>query len=320
MNIPLAPKAAHRPTIALAALCAFLTAFGTAHAALNVVVTTADLAAVAKEIGGDRISITTLAKPTEDPHFLDAKPSFIAKLNRADALIEGGAELEAAWLQPLLAGARNQRLAPGAPGHISCAAPLSLLEIPTTLDRSRGDVHGAGNPHYMTDPENARLVARHICASLSSLDAGSAAQFQANLKQFETKLSAKLASWQQALAPFKNRRIVAYHNTWPYFANRFGLRVDLFLEPKPGIPPTPTHLSEVTAQMKNEGVRVIILEPFQDRKTAEAVAKQTGATVLQATQYPGGLKGTEGGYFELLDQIVNPLAAALTSPPATAQP
>src|SRR6267154_3235828 len=154
-----------------------------AFAKLNVVATTPDIAAIAKEIGGDNIDLTTLAKPTEDPHFVDAKPSFIVKLNHADVLIEGGAELEIGWLPALLDQSRNPKLAPGAPGHVACAQGIALLEVPSTLDRSRGDIHAAGNPHYLVDPVNAKIVAQHLAESFCALDAKSCEIYRANLKK-----------------------------------------------------------------------------------------------------------------------------------------
>src|SRR5882757_8320861 len=144
-------------------------------AKLNVVATTPDLGAIARAIGGDQIELTTLAKPSEDPHFVDAKPSFIVKLNHADALIEGGAELEAGWLTPLLEGARNPKIETGKPGRVAAAEGVALLEVPAALDRSQGDIHAAGNPHFLTDPENAKIVAAHIARSFAELDPGSAA-------------------------------------------------------------------------------------------------------------------------------------------------
>ena len=296
------------PSLALAAL---LASAGSLRAKLNVVVTTPDLASIVKEVGGALVDITTLARPTEDPHFVDAKPSFVVKLNRADAIVEGGAELEIGWLPPLLEGARNPKLAAGAPGHIACNQGIRLLEVPSALDRSKGDIHAAGNPHFMMDPVNARAVASHLAEAFCQLDSGSCGTYQANLKKFTETLDAKTAEWQKTLAPYKGQRVVAYHNSWPYFAERFGVRIDLFLEPKPGIPPTPSHLAEVIARMKEEKVRVIFVEPFLNRKTAESVARNTGATVLDLCQFPGGVKGTDGGYIQLMDYIVNGLAKAL---------
>ncbi|HKI71198.1 MAG TPA: metal ABC transporter substrate-binding protein [Verrucomicrobiae bacterium] len=296
----------------LLVLCALAIPVSAAQAKLEVVATTLDFGSIATEIGGNRASITTLAKPTEDPHFVDAKPSFIVKLNRADAVVEGGAELEIGWLPALLDQSRNSKLALGAPGRIYCSQGISLVEIPATLDRSRGDIHAAGNPHYMTDPVNAKIVAEHIANAFCRLDAKSCDTYRANLKKFTGELDKKMVEWEKLLAPFKGQRVVAYHNTWPYFARRFGLSIDLFLEPKPGIPPTPVHLAEVVSRMKSEHVRIILLEPYQNRKTAEAVAADTGATVVEVAQFPGGVKGTDKGYIELMDYLVNSLARALS--------
>ena len=277
-----------------------------AHAKLIVVATTPDLGAIARAIGGDQIDLTTLAKPTEDPHFVDAKPSFIVKLNRADALIEGGAELEAGWLTPLLEGARNARLDAGKPGRIEAAEGVSLLEVPAALDRSQGDIHAAGNPHFLTDPLNAKVVAAHLARSFSELDASSAGAFQANLKKFDDQLEAKLAEWQKLLAPAQGRPLVTYHNYWIYFGRRFGFPMELFLEPKPGIPPTPAHLAEVITKMKAGNLKLVVVQPYQNRKTAETVATRTGAVVLDWPSFPGG-KGTEG-YIEWIDFLVNSIA------------
>ena len=286
-----------------------------ADAKLNVVATTPDLAAIAKEIGGQNIDLTTLAKPTEDPHFVDAKPSFIVKLNRADVLIEGGAELEIGWLPALLDQSRNSKLAPGASGHVACAQGVQLLEVPSTLDRSRGDIHAAGNPHYLVDPVNAKIVARNITDAFCAQDQKSCDVYRANLKKFTDALDTKLVEWQRILEPFKGQQIVAYHNSWLYFGTRFGLKIDLFLEPKPGVPPTPTHLAEVITKMKQDKVHVIIVDPYLNRRTAETVAAKTDATVVDVSQFPGGIKGTEGGYIPLMDYLVNAVARALAAKP-----
>jgi len=289
----------------LAALCE------PAWAKLNVVATTADLASLAREIGGDHIDLAVLAKPTEDPHFVDAKPSLILKLNRADVVIEGGAELEIGWLPRLLDQSRNVKLAAGAPGHVACAQGVPLKEIPSTLDRSKGDIHAAGNPHYIVDPANAGIVARNIAEAFCALDEKSAAAYRANLQKFTSNLDAKLAEWQKKLEPFKGQQVVAYHNSWLYFGDRFGLNIDIFLEPKPGVPPTPKHLAEVIMKMKQDKVRVILVDPYLDRRTAETVAAKTDATVVDVVQFPGGVKGTEGGYIALMDYLVNSVAKAL---------
>ena len=282
-----------------------------AQAKLNVVVTTPDLAAIAKEVGGDKIEITTLARPTEDPHFVDARPSFIVKLNKADALIEGGAELEVGWLPPLLAGARNDKIQAGQPGRILCNEGIRMLEVPSQMTRAEGDIHPLGNPHYVVDPVNAKIVAAHIADVLGNIDSANAAAYAANAQKFAVVLDAKLTEWQAKLSPFKGASVVSYHRSWPYFAERFGLTMDLFLEPKPGIPPSPAHLAQVIGKMKEENARVVIVDPYLNRKTAETAARETGATVVDVAQFPGGVKGTEGGYIPLMDYLVNSLATAL---------
>ncbi|MCX7723222.1 MAG: metal ABC transporter substrate-binding protein [Verrucomicrobiae bacterium] len=282
-----------------------------AHDKLNVVTTTPDLAAIARAIGGAEVEVISLTKPTEDPHFVTPKPSLVLKLNRADALIEGGAELEAGWLTPLLDAARNPKLGIGAPGRIQAARAVALIEVPTGLDRSHGDVHAMGNPHFMTDPLNARAVAELVAARFATLAPEKAETFKTNLARFTTQLESKLAEWEKLLAPFAGRRVVAYHNTWPYFARRFNLRIDLFLEPKPGIPPTPAHLTEVIARMRAEKVRVVLVEPYQNRKTAERIAAETGAVLVEFCQFPGGVKGAGPSYFEWMDYLVRALSDAL---------
>lgn len=280
------------------------------QAKLNVVATTADLAAIAREIGGELVNIETLARPTQDPHFVSPKPSFIVKLNRADALVEGGTELEQGWLPSLVDKARNSKLLPGGSGRISCNRGIQMLGVPSSLDRSKGDIHAGGNPHYSIDPLNAMIVAEHICAKLCELESESCAVFQANLKSFLDRVDAKHVEWQRILKPYHGRRVVSYHDSWPYFARRFGIRVDLFLEPKPGLPPSPSHLAKVVAQINSEKIGVIIVDPYLNRRTAETVARYTGVKIVDVTQFPGGVKGTEGGYIQLQDYLVRSLAEA----------
>ena len=280
-----------------------------AQAKLNIVVTTPDLASIAKEVGGDKVEITTLARPTEDPHFVDAKPSFIVKLNKADALIEGGAELEIGWLPSLLSGARNPKLASGQPGRILCNEGIQMLEVPSQMTRAEGDIHPLGNPHFAIDPGNARIIAAHLTDAFAKLDPSSAEVFRANGKKFTDALDAKLVEWQARLAPFKGAKVVSYHKSWPYFAGRFGLEMDLFLEPKPGIPPSPAHLAEIIAKMNEQHARVIIVDPYLNRKTAETVARSTEAKVVDVAQMPGGVKGTDG-YIALVNYLVNSIATA----------
>ncbi len=280
-----------------------------ASAQLRIVATTPDLASIAREIGGPRVNVVALAKPTEDPHYVDAKPSHIVTLNRADALIEGGAELELGWLPPLLENARNSKISAGAPGRIVASEGVKLIEIPTSFDRSKGDVHSLGNPHFMIDPVNVKIIARNIANHFAQIDPKSATLYQGNLARFNTKLDAKLADWQKQLAPYRGAKIVTYHKDFGYLAERFGLTIVETLEPKPGISPSPAHLAGVIGKMKATNAKVILVQPFQNRRTAETVARQTGATVLDIPQQPGARNGSTS-YFDMMDYLVSTLAGA----------
>ncbi len=291
-------------------LSAFSPFAGVAEAKLNVVTTLPDLGALAREVGGDNVEVSTMAKPTEDPHFVDARPSFVVQLRNADVLIDGGAELEIGWLPPLLQNARNPKIEVGKPGRVQASQGIRLMEVPGNLTRAAGDVHALGNPHFAIDPIIAKAIAQHIMQSFSALDSANAATYQKNYDRFTTAIDAKLQEWGAAMLPFKGQHVVAYHDSWPYFAHRFGIEIDIFLEPKPGIPPSPSHLAEVIAQMKAQHIKAIIVEPFHDRKIAERVASATGAKVVDFAQYPGGLPNTET-YIKLIDALVSRLSAAL---------
>ena len=281
-----------------------------AHAKLNVVATTSDLGAIAREIGKDKVEVTSLAKPTEDPHFVDAKPSFIVKLNKADMLIEGGLHLEIGWLPNLVVGARNKKILAGENGYLVASVRVPIIEVPTTADRAMGDVHPMGNPHFMLDPINGKIVAAHICDRLCQIDAANCNYYKDNLKDFTKRLDQKFSEWQKTLEPFRGTKIVTYHKTFPYFANRFNLNVVGALEPKPGIPPSPTHINSLIPMMKNEGVKLILIEPFRERKTPEFVASQTGAKVVVFPIMVGGQKETDD-YLSIFDYTINQIVSAL---------
>lgn len=290
-------------------LSVFLCAFS-AQAKLNVVATLPDFGSLAREIGGDNVNVTVLAKPTEDPHFVDARPSFVVALRSADVLIDGGAELELGWLPPLLQNARNAKLDVGKPGRVQASQGIRLMNVPTNVTRAAGDVHALGNPHFAVDPIIAKAIAQHIAQSFAAIDPPNAATYDANYKKFEAAINAKLQQWGATMLPFKGQHVAAYHDSWPYFGHRFGLEIDIFLEPKPGIPPSPSHLAEVITQMKAQKIKAIIVEPYHDRKIAERVASATGAQVVDFAQYPGALPNTDS-YIKLIDALVSRLAAAL---------
>jgi zinc/manganese transport system substrate-binding protein len=225
-------------------------------------------------------------------------------------LIDGGAELELGWLPPLLQNARNAKLDIGKAGRVQASQGIRLMNVPPNVTRAAGDVHALGNPHFGVDPIIAKAIAQHIAQSFSTLHAANAAAYDANYKKFEAAINAKLQQWGATMLPFKGQHVAAYHDSWPYFAHRFGLEIDIFLEPKPGIPPSPSHLAEVIAQMRAQKIKAIIVEPYHDRKIAERVASATGATVVDFAQYPGALPNTDT-YIKLIDALVSRLSAAL---------
>ncbi len=298
---------------ALVALVALSGLGATVVAKIRVVATTPDLASIAREIGGEAVEVVALAKPTEDPHFVDAKPSHIVTLNRADVLIEGGAELELGWLPPLLESSRNTRIAAGAPGRVVASQGVQMLEIPAAFDRSKGDVHSQGNPHFLLDPPNARTFAISLADQFSKVDPASAALYTANATKFSAALDAKYAEWQRKLEPFRGAKIVTYHKDFVYLAARFNLEVVAELEPKPGIAPSPAHIARVIQTMRATSARVILVQPYQNRKTAATVARQAGAVVLDMPQQPGARPDTKT-WLAMMDHLVTTLANALGEP------
>jgi ABC-type Zn uptake system ZnuABC Zn-binding protein ZnuA len=280
-----------------------------AQAKLHVVATLPDLGSLAREIGKDKVDIVVLGKPAEDPHFVDPRPDFVASLHDADVLIDAGAGLEAGWLPPLLATAHNPKLDIGKTGRVQASQGIRLMNIPATVTRG-SEEHASGNPHFTIDPLVAKTIAQRIAKSFTALDPPNAAFYDANYKKFETAINAKLQWWRGALQLSQNQHAVAYHDSWPYFAHRFGLNVDIFLEPSPGIPPSPSHLTDVIQKMKRDHIKVIIVEPYQDRRIAEKVARAAEATVVELSQFPGGIPGTDS-YPGLINQLVKRLADAL---------
>jgi zinc/manganese transport system substrate-binding protein len=279
-----------------------------AAAALRVVATTPDLGAIATAVGGEAVEVTALARSGEDPHFVDPKPSFIVTLNKADVLVEGGAALEAGWLPPLLDAARNPRIAVGQPGRVAASDGLDLLDVPARLDRTLGDVHPYGNPHYLLDPMNAKTVATTIGRALCAVDGARCATYEEGARRFGAAVDERLASWQATLGPARGMRIVTYHKNFDYFAQRFGLEVLGTLEPKPGIPPSPTHLAELVPRMQAAAVRLILVETYRERDTPDFVAEKSGARVVVLPIMPGTRDAPD--YLGLIDYIVRKVAEA----------
>lgn len=282
-----------------------------AQARLNVVATLPDYGAIAEAIGGDKVKVTSLAKGTEDPHFVDARPSFIRVLNQADVLIEGGAELEIGWLPPLLNSARNAKILSDAPGHVVVSRGIRLIDVPTgPVDRSMGDVHPAGNPHYNLDPANGKTIAATIAAAFGKLDSANAPFYDANLKKFNDRLDAKVAEWTKAMEPFRGTKVITYHKSFDYFLERFGLVLAGTIEPKPGIEPSPTHINALIPRAKEQGVKLVIIEPNRSRKTPAYVADNIGAKLVTVPVLVGGAEKAKD-YFALFDYDVGQIVEAL---------
>jgi ABC-type Zn uptake system ZnuABC Zn-binding protein ZnuA len=277
---------------------------------LNVVTTTTNLASIAESVGGEHVSVTSIGSGDEDPHFIQAKPSYMMKARKADLWIRVGLELEIGYEGLILQGSRNPRIQINAPGHLDASEGILKLELPTgKVDRSMGDVHPMGNPHYWLDPYNGKIIAKNICQRLKQLDPEHTEDYDRNLAAFLSKLDNAMAGWAAKLKPFEHSKIVTYHRSWPYFANRFNLDVVAELEPKPGIPPGPGHILEVINTMKSEKAGVILMEPFYNRDDAEAVAKKTGAKVVVV---PNAVNEQVKDYIAMLDNVVNQLSEALS--------
>lgn len=281
------------------------------QAKLNVVATLPDFGSIAEMIGGDKVKVTTIARGTEDAHFVDARPSFVRVLNQAQVLIEGGADLEIGWLPPLVNSARNERILADAPGHLVLGRYINLLERPTgPVDRSMGDIHPYGNPHYWLDPLNGKIIAEHIAETFSNIDPKNAALYQANLKTFNARIDSKLPEWEQRLAPYKGTKVITYHKSFEYFAQRFGLVIFGQLEPKPGIEPTPVHMNQLVQSAQTQNVKLVMIEPFRPRRNAENVAQTLGIKLLIIPEKTGGAPEAKD-YFSLFDYLVNKIAEAL---------
>lgn len=282
-----------------------------AGAAINVITATEDLAALTREVGGDRIKVESLARGYQDPHFVEAKPSFVLRLHSADLLIVVGRELEIGWLPPLITQSRNSKIQPGGSGYLDASLHARILEIPTgQITRAMGDVHPMGNPHYWLGPDNGRIIAKDIQSKLTELQPNDAAYFAQRYADFDKRLAAAAAKWQGEMAPYRGLKVVTYHRSWPNFADAFGLDVMGYVEPKPGIPPSPSHTLELIQEMKRQNVKLILVEPYFDLKTPNNVANATGAKVLVMMPSVGGVPEIKT-YFDLFDYDIKLLTDAI---------
>ena len=283
-----------------------------AGATVNVVATTEDLASLTREVGGDRVNVEAIARGYQDPHFVEPKPSYILRLQRADLLVVVGRDLEAGWLPPLIQQSRNANIQPGARGYLDASLTARILEIPTgQITRAMGDVHPFGNPHYWLDPGNGRRIAQAIVRKLTEITPGDVPYFNQRYADFDRRLSEAEKRWDALMATHKGLEVVTYHRSWPNFAERFGLEVIGYVEPRPGIPPSAAHTRDLIEAMHRQNVRIILVEPYFDLKAPNAVARETGARVLVMTPSVGGVEEATD-YFKLFDYNLNLLITSVT--------
>ncbi len=282
-----------------------------AHAAVRVVTATEGLAAIAKEVAGNRASVESLSRGVQDPHFVDPNPMLAVKLRSADLLVDVGLDLEIGWLPPLVNQSRNGAIQPNGSRRLTAASAVAVLDVPSgPVDRSMGDLHPAGNPHFMTDPRRVAQVAQAIAAKLQQLDPGGASEYASRLDAFQKRLQADQTRWLAQLAPFKGAKVFTKHRTLTYFFDWSGLVDDGELEPKPGIPPSPAHLADLVGVAKRDHVRAVIVEDYYDTQSADVVRRFAGVKIVQIPGDVGAEPGV-GGYEKFMDTVVNRIVGGL---------
>lgn len=282
-----------------------------AHAGtIKVVTTTTDMKSITELIGGNKVSVSSIATGYQNPHFVDPKPSYIISLSNADLFVTVGLDLETGWSPQLLSSSRNTKIQKGSPGYVDASEGVALLQVPTSANRAEGDIHIFGNPHYWLDPMNGKIIAKNIADGLERVDPSNRSTYEANLQTFNKNIDSKMKDWQAKMEAFKESKIIAYHNEWVYFETRFGLKVVDFMEPKPGIPPTPSQLVKVINEVKSNNIKVIISSPYFTTSSSNVVAKQTGVKVLILATSVGAFPSIKN-YFDMFDYDIEQLTAAL---------
>ena len=277
-------------------------------AEIKTVASLPDLAYITKQIGGNKVSVFSLAKGYQDPHQVDLKPSFMLKLSEANFFVLMGLELEV-WARDLIEGSRNVNLALGAPGYVDCSEGINVLEVPSVVSRSMGDVHPLGNPHYNLDPLSGKTIARNIYNALVRQYPQFQDYFKNNLENFDSELDKNFSRWIKEAAPLKGLKVITYHKSWEYFAHRFGIDIVGQIEPKPGIPPSPAQVTRVIELMNLNNAKIIIMEPYFDDHIPNLIASKTGAKVLKLPNMVGAFPG-EDSYFSMFDYIISHLTKA----------
>jgi zinc/manganese transport system substrate-binding protein len=292
----------------LSALLFMMVTAATANAKVNVVATTGDLAALVREVGGEAVQVTLLARPTQDPHFVDPRPSLVLSVARAQLLVLNGMELEIGWLPTLITSSRNAAIQPGQPGHLDCSTLITPREIPAgRIDRSMGDIHPGGNPHYTKDPSNTVAIAAGLAKRLGELDAENVEAYQRRAEAFTRLAHEKMARWRALLEPFRGTPVVPYHKSWIYFLEFAGLVEVAYVEPKPGLPPTAAHVAAVLKVLRARHVPLILQEDWYPSSTSELLARNSGATLVRVP----GMSREDKGYLETMDVIVKQVVDAL---------
>src|SRR6476660_6774739 len=279
-------------------------------APIKVVTTITDLRSITELIGGDKVSVMSIATGYQNPHFVDPKPSYIIGLSKADLFVTVGLDLETGWSPQLLTSSRNNKIQKGAAGYVDASTGVTLYQVPSAVNRAEGDIHIYCNPHYCLDPINGKVIARNIANGLERVDPANKTTYEANLQAFFKKIDDKMKDWQAKMAAFKGTKIIAYHNEWVYCETRFGLNIVDFMEPKPGIPPSPSQLVKVIKEIQANNIKVIISSPYFTTSSSDVVAKQTGVKELTMATSVGAFDSIKT-YFDLFDYDIEQLTAIL---------
>ncbi len=277
---------------------------------IHVVTTTQDTRSITEIIGGNKVDVFAIATGYQNPHFVDPKPSYIIKLSNADLFVTLGLDLETGWSPSLLSSSRNPKIQKGSSGYVDASIGVQLMQVPSSINRAEGDIHIFGNPHYWLDPINGKQIARNICNGLEKISPENKIYFEANLKTFDETIDQKLKGWNAQMTKYKGTKVIAYHNEWCYFENRFGLQIVDFLEPKPGIPPTPSQLVKIIGEVKSNSIKVIISSPYFTTSSSDVVAKQTGAKVLTLATSVGAFDSVKN-YYDVFDYNIAQLVSIL---------
>ena len=296
--------------ISILSLFLFCISFFSFAGTIKIVTTTTDMKSIAELIGGNKVSVTSIATGYQNPHFVDPKPSYIISLTKADLFVTVGLDLETGWSPQLLSSSRNTKIQKGSAGYVDASEGVNLLQVPIAANRAEGDIHIYGNPHYWLDPLNGKIIARNIANGLERVDPSNKSFYEANLVSFNNKIDLKLKEWQGKMAAYKGSKIIAYHNEWVYFETRFGLQIVDFMEPKPGIPPTPSQLVKVIKEVTANKIKVIISSPYFTTSSSDVVSKQTGVKELTMATSVGAFDPVKD-YIGLFDYNIDNLITAL---------